>query len=265
MRVISVRLRYVLTVGVFALLLAACNQAPASASPTPRLSPLANTDWTATTIFGRPIPSGTNVTLLFAVVQASGFSGCNNFTLPYAVQDTGLRFGPVSATRASCGATLDAVETAYYTNLGLVTHYQLTGDTLNLTSGTGETVLSYARMAPATVEGPWTVTLVNNGNGAVSSVPTGVGAAISFMPDGTVQGFGGCNNFSGGYSTGANNKIAIGPLMAQMKACGDPADTFELQFLTALQSSTKWDVTAGTLDLRDDSGAQQVKATTAIQ
>src|SRR6478609_312938 len=104
MRVISVRLQYVLTIGVFALLLAACNQAPASASPTPPLSPLANTDWTATTIFGRPIPSGTNVTLLFAVVQASGFSGCNNFTLPYAVQDTGLRFGPVSATRASCGA-----------------------------------------------------------------------------------------------------------------------------------------------------------------
>jgi hypothetical protein len=61
------------------------------------------------------------VTLLFGVVQASGFSGCNNFTLPYAVQDTGLRFGPIAGTRASCGPTLDAVETAYYTNLSLVT------------------------------------------------------------------------------------------------------------------------------------------------
>lgn len=257
-------LHKMLAVGLVTLLLAACNQTPASASPTPRLSPLANTDWTATTIFGRPIPSGTNVTLLFAVVQASGFSGCNNFTVPYAVQDTGLRFGPVAGTRASCGATLDAVETAYYTNLGQVTHYQLTGDTLNLTSGTGETVLSYARAAPATVEGPWTVTLVNNGSGAVSSVPAGVSATISFMPDGTVSGFGGCNSFGGGYSTGPANKIAIGPLMSTMQACGDPADTLERQLLTALQNSTTWNVTSGTLDLRDDGGAQQVQATTAI-
>jgi heat shock protein HslJ len=49
-----------------------------------------------------------------------------------------------------------------------------------------------------------------------------------------------------------------------MKACGDPADSFERQLLTALGNSTKWDVTSGTLDLRDASGAQQVEATTAV-
>lgn len=264
MRVISLPLRSAILVGLFAATLAACSTAPAS-SPTPLVSPLANTDWTATTIFGRPIPSGTNVTLLFGVVQASGFSGCNNFTLPYAVQDTGLRFGPIAGTRASCGPTLDAVETAYYTNLSLVTHYQLAGDALNLTSATGETVLSYARMAPQTVEGPWTITMVNNGSGAVSTLPAGVSATISFMPDGTVAGFGGCNSFGGGYSTGPANTIAIGPLMSTMQACGDPADTLERQLLTALQSSTKWAVSAGALDLRDSGGAQQVEATTAIQ
>jgi putative lipoprotein len=107
------------------------------------------------------------------------------------------------------------------------------------------------------------VTAANNGQGAVSSVPAGVSASISFMPDGTVEGFGGCNNFNGGYSVNAS-KIAIGPLLAQLKACGEPADSFERQLLVALQTATKWSVTGGTLDLRDDSNAQQVAATTAI-
>ena len=59
--------------------------------------------------------------------------------------------------------------------------------------------------------------------------------------------------------------LTVGPLMSTMMACPDPAGTFETQFLTALQNSTKWSVSAGELDLRDDSGAQQVAAQTAIK
>lgn len=253
-----------------AALLFGCSSQPsatpgASAAPSSPLSPLANSEWLTTSIFGREIPSGTNITLVFAIAKAGGFSGCNQFSMPYATEDTGLRFGPISGTRASCGQVLDAVETSYYTNLSLVTHYKVSGDSLELTSGTGEKVVTYSRMAPASVDGPWTITHVNNGAGAVSTVPTGVNANISFMPDGTVEGFGGCNNFSGGYSLGDGDAIAIGPLMSTMQACGDPADTLERQLLTALQNSTKWSVTTGTLDLRDAGGAQQVQASTAIK
>ena len=270
MRAVSFRLHALAGVSLLAMVLVGCSLGPQGATPgasakaSSPLSPLANSDWLASSIFGRPIPSGTKITLLFSVVQAGGFSGCNQFSVPYATEDTGLRFGPVSGTRASCGEVLDAVETSYYTNLGQVTHYELSGDTLRMTSGTNETVLTYARMAPESVEGPWTITHVNNGQGAVSSMPTGVSATISFMPDGTVEGFGGCNSFSGGYSQGAANSLAIGPLMSTQMACGEPADTLERQLLTALENSKKWSVTSGTLDLRDDSGAQQVQATTAI-
>jgi hypothetical protein len=37
-----------------------------------------------------------------------------------------------------------------------------------------------------------------------------------------------------------------------------------MQFLAALQNSTKWSVSGANLDLRDDSGSQQVAATSAI-
>lgn len=265
MRVISLPLRAALSVGLMALLFAAaCNSGTASSSPTPRLSPLADTDWTLSTIAGRSMPAGTNVTLLFGAVQASGFSGCNQYRLGYATLDTGLLFGAPSRTTKACGDPVDTFETGYFSSLSSVTHWAISGDTLTMTKATGETILTYTRMVPATVEGPWTITMVNNGNGAVSTVPAGVSASISFQADGTVQGFGGCNDFSGGYSTGDNGTISIGPLMSTMKACDDPAGSFEVQLLTALQNATKWEVTAGTLDLRDDSGAQQVEATTAI-
>jgi heat shock protein HslJ len=104
---------------------------------------------------------------------------------------------------------------------------------------------------------------VNNGSGAVSSVPTGVTGAFSFLPDGLIEGFGGCNNFSGQYSVDGD-AITIGPLMSTMAACSDEINAFEAQFLTALQNSTTWSVSGGTLDLRDADEALQVNATSAI-
>src|SRR5436190_6889908 len=103
-----------------ALVALGCTSTPPVGSPgssgNANVSPLANTDWLLGTLFGRPIPSGVNITLEFAIAKAGGFSGCNQFQVAYATQDTGLRFGPISGTRASCGAALDTVETAYYTN-----------------------------------------------------------------------------------------------------------------------------------------------------
>jgi heat shock protein HslJ len=247
------------------VVLAACNQNAPGASPTPRVSPLANTDWTLSTMAGRQLPSGSNVTLLFGLVNASGFSGCNQYNVGYATLDTGLLFGAVTRTNKTCGTTIDDLEASYYESLSSVTHWAIAGDTLTMTKATAETILTYTRMAPDSVEGPWTITHYNNGSGAVTSMPSGVSATVTFNGDGTVTGFGGCNNFNGGYSTGALGTIAIGPLMSTMKACGDPADTTERQILTALQTATKWDVTSGALELRDSGGALQIDATSATQ
>ena len=231
------------------------------ASPTPASpSPLADTEWTLTTFAGRTIPSGANVTLLFALLKAGGFSGCNQFNMPYATVDTGLRFGPIAGTLRSCGDTIDAFQAGYYSSLSSVTHWGVTGDVLELRKATGETIFTYNRMAPASVDGAWTVTSVNNGNQGVESIPTGVTANISFLPDNLLEGFGGCNSFSGDYLVVGTDTISFGPIMSTMKACGDPADTFEHQLLAAIQKSTKWSVTNGNLELRDADGALQVGA-----
>jgi heat shock protein HslJ len=245
---------------ITALIAGACNTAAANKN-----SGLANTEWLLSTMDGAPIASGTNVTLGFGLAQASGNSGCNDYTTSYQVSgNRDLTFGDVAATRKLCDAAANAVEAKYYASLALVVRFGLAGGGLTLLDRTNSAVLTFAPAPAQSLVGPWIATAVNNGSGGVTSVPAGVTGAVSFFADGHLEGFGGCNNFSGSYTV-KGDSLTVGPMMSTMMACPDPAGTFETQFLTALQNSTKWSVSAGKLDLRDDTGAQQVAAETAIK
>jgi len=244
------------------VILNACSTAAPTASPVS--STLANTSWLLSTINGQPVASGKYLDLLFGIRSASGFGGCNQFTTTYSSDgSTVLSFGDFATTSMACDATTSLLERTYLAALGQVARYVITGNSLSFAGSSGPTLLTYTAQAAPTVEGPWNVTMVNNGKGAVSSVPAGISAAMSFLPDSIVQGFAGCNDFSGGYTV-TGQAITIGPLSATQKSCGDTVNAFEMQFLTALQNSTKWAVSSGTLDLRDANGALQVEATTAI-
>jgi heat shock protein HslJ len=119
--------------------------------------------------------------------------------------------------------------------------------------------LTYAA-APTTATGllgTWTVTGINNGQEAVVSVPDGLVLTVTFADDGSVAGFGGCNQFGGPYISGTDT-IGIGPLHATMMSCGDEADGVERQLMAALEASTVWSVRGDQLELRDDGGALQV-------
>src|SRR4051794_33374944 len=99
MKSISRGTRMSTLVAVLVLVAAACNNS-AGASPTPVISPLANSEWQLSSMLGRPTVSGTAVTLNFAVIKAGGFSGCNQYSMQYATLDTGIRFGAIAGTRA---------------------------------------------------------------------------------------------------------------------------------------------------------------------
>jgi heat shock protein HslJ len=227
------------------------------------MSPLRNTSWVLSTIGDQPIDSGVLATLQFELVQAGGNGGCNRFSTTYRTDGTTtLSFGPIAATRMACQGAGSTVETAYFAALARVTRYLLQDDTLTLTGDGDAPRITLARAAPASVEGPWNVISVNNGSGGVESV-AGVSAAFSFLPEGTIEGFGGCNNFSGGYSVDGES-IAIGPLMSTQMACPDPAGSFETWLLVALDNAATWSVNGDTLELRDADGALQVQAQSAI-
>ncbi|MBI9081334.1 MAG: META domain-containing protein [Pseudodesulfovibrio sp.] len=56
---------------------------------------------------------------------------------------------------------------------------------------------------------------------------------LEFMEDGTVKGFGGCNNFSGPYTLDGEN-LTFGPMVSTKKSCGPATDEQEYTFLTFL-------------------------------
>jgi heat shock protein HslJ len=257
----------IVTLPLLVLALAACNATTPAATAAPGGpldSTIANTDWVLGTLGDTPLNSGTSVTLLFSFRTAAGFSGCNDYSTSYTSDGAStLTFGPIAATRMACAGGGGATETAYYTALGKVRTYAIDGSTLTLKGDGGSTLMTFAAAAPQSIEGPWIATQVNNGSGAVSSVPAGVTGAFSFLPDGLIEGYGGCNNFSGQYTVDGDT-ITIGPLMSTMAACSDEINAFEAQLLTALQNSTSWSVSGGTLDLRDGDDALQVQATSAI-
>ena len=78
-------------------------------------------------------------------------------------------------------------------------------------------------------------------------------ASIRFSPDSVrVSGSGGCNRISGTYSRD-DDRLSFGPIMATKMACADASlNRQETDFLSALQATTRYDITNDTLSLARD-------------
>ncbi|MCC7486635.1 MAG: META domain-containing protein [Burkholderiales bacterium] len=70
-----------------------------------------------------------------------------------------------------------------------------------------------------------------------------------------MTGFSGCNTLSGAYRL-EGDSLAFGPLAMTRKAClRGEAGRIEAAFGRALGETAAWRITAGTLELRDRTGA----------
>lgn len=85
--------------------------------------------------------------------------------------------------------------------------------------------------APSPVHGPWTVTEVDGTEALADNPPT-----LTFNPDGTVSGSGGCNNLSGTYQLDGEQITIDEPLAVTRKACVPDISTQEASFLGLLTS-----------------------------
>jgi heat shock protein HslJ len=98
--------------------------------------------------------------------------------------------------------------------------------------------------AAPTLEGTeWT--LVDGVDAPHDSVPT------LTLTDGSASGFGGCNNFSGGYELDGDS-LSIGPLAATLMACEDAKSAAEGAYLPALEAVDSWAIEDGELVLSTD-------------
>jgi heat shock protein HslJ len=125
------------------------------------------------------------------------------------------------------------------------------GDQLTLT--TASTVLTLVDREVADPDRPlvgtsWRVDSLISDD-AVSSVPAGAEASMTFGEDGTVQVSPGCNRGSGSYTQGEGT-VTVGPLALTRMACQGPPDELERAVLEVLQAGELTvDITAASLTL----------------
>lgn len=81
---------------------------------------------------------------------------------------------------------------------------------------------------------------------------------VQFEQDGTLSGHGGCNRFTGGFQI-VDEVLKIGPLGATRMACPEPAMSFEIAFLDALESVTMAEAHNGRIILKNASGDALVR------
>lgn len=197
------------------------------------------------------------VSVEFQSGQVSGENGCNRYNGPYTADAaTGaMTIGPnLASTQIACPGIRARLEQAYMAALPKVARFTATSTQLTLLDSAGKTLLRYTASNPAqAIKGSWKATMIYTGSALQSPVQ---GSTLTASFDGTqISGNGGCNTFSGTYTT-TGNVISIGPLASTQRACADPAvDTQEQQYLTALGLATTFTVAGNRLDLyRADGG-----------
>jgi len=90
--------------------------------------------------------------------------------------------------------------------------------------------------APGLAETSWTVASIAGAATLADARPT-----MTFAPDGTLNGTGGCNQYSTTYRTDGGT-ISIGQIASTLMGCEGDRGAQETAFLSALQGATTWRV-----------------------
>ncbi len=202
--------------------------------------------------------SGMRLTAVFhADGTISGNSGCNNFTGTYTTDGSNITIGPLATTMMACEEAVMQQETAYLAALQSAATYQVMGDTMQLRTADDALAVMFAvEVASGLAGSKWDVISYNNGNQAVVSLILGTEITAQFGEDGTLSGFGGCNNYSTTYQVDGEN-ITIGPAAATMMFCESPEGVMEqeAQYLAALGTAVTYRIDGPRMEMRDAEGA----------
>ncbi len=190
----------------------------------------------------------------------AGSTGCNRIAGTYAQDGTALTMTPGPMTRKACAGPVAAQEAAIVAALPLVASFTVETN-LVLLDSSGTALLTYAPGMSTLAGSSWQATGINNGKEAVVSQEGTENVTLTFGTDGTVSGTGGCNTYSGPFTTSGADQITIGPLAATEMACPEPAMEIEQMYFAALDNVATYQIDGTTLTLRDADGATQAAFT----
>jgi len=177
---------------------------------------LDGTSWTL--IAPVDTPDGIDITLTFAEGTASGYAGCNRFSASYSLDGDGLRLGPVMTTRMACDEDAMQAEAEFLSRLADTVGVEHDDDVLALLDADGAVLLDFRAEGTVGLGGDWVVNGLHfPAREAVMSVR---GELLVHFDDESVNGFAGCNSFSGEFDADGD-AVRIGPLMSTRRFCGE--------------------------------------------
>ncbi len=247
------------------LVLAACGSSSGDASSDAAAAApeLAGTSWNLASYAGS---DGASVTATAAPDQASltfgadgswfGTTGCNRIAGGFQQDGSTLTLTPGPMTEMACEGPVADQEKAMVAALPLVASISGT-DPLEFLSADGDVLLSFTPGLAGLTGTTWQATGVNNGKEAVVSAEGVEALTLSFDTADAVSGSGGCNGFSGSYTTTDPDGLTFGELASTMKMCEEPVMELEQQYFAALGNVATYQLEGDRLTLRDAAGATQ--------
>lgn len=184
----------------------------------------------------------------FADGTMAGSNGCNRYSASYALDGEKVTLGRAVSTKIACTGSAGQVEAAFTAALGRVERWHIDGEELVLADGDDEERLRFTVANPG---GTWTATAFLHRD-AVSSPLAGTELTITFAPDGTLSGSGGCNRYTGTWS----KPLRITGIAATEMACAEPEGVMEQEqlYLAALPKAAGFSVEGNTLTLLTAAG-----------
>ncbi|MCP9840331.1 META domain-containing protein [Synechococcus sp. J7-Johnson] len=192
--------------------------------------------------------------------RISGSDGCNRYSAAVLVRDSMFRVtdqGP--STQMACPEDQMRQAQSFRAALSATRGYSLRNGQLELMASNGKALARF-RPQPQEIAGAlWIVTGLNNGKEAVVSTLAGTTLSLELRPRGRLVGTAGCNRYTATAVLGQGT-IKVGPPAATRRICVRPAGVMEqeIQFLSALESASQWQIEANRLELRRPDGAMAV-------
>jgi heat shock protein HslJ len=240
------------------LVLAACGDADEDGSgnePTTPSSPVADQlvgrEFLSTDLSGRDLVAGSTIRLNFDADSLGVHAGCNSMGGGWSLDGNALVVGAMFSTEMACDQPLMDQDSWLSEFLQSRPTLALDGDELTLT-GTSETLTLLDRRVAdpdRPIEGTrWEVdSLISND--AVSSIPLGTAASITFA-DGQASVEAGCNTgFADAVIDATTGTIELGPLALTKMMCEEPAMELEAAVSAIFGQTVTFEVEAGRLTL----------------
>ncbi len=230
---------------------------------------LTGTNWKLEQLNGKALINPGPTLMLDGARDQFSAKACNIMTGDYSIfTGNRIRFSPNAASTKACAENITKMENEYARALTSATNYEIHGSRLVLIDD-GRTVASFvANTGTAEVRNDSTVENRKWLLSDIYGIQIKPGNSIPYIyldsATKTVNGFGGCNNFSGKYTLD-NGYLKFGPLAMTRKMCIDNhLNSVEQAMTKILAKDDKYMVSNGALYLTDN-GQEEMKFVSATR